>query len=1666
MMKRETKRRIAYYQDALPDMKKRVFAAALMLMIAVIVSITATYAWVTLSVAPVVSSVNTTMSANGALEIALSPDDGSQPQEYDIDESVTHSSDVKISNLRWGNLINLSDTAYGLQEMVLRPAQLNTASKESPLQVAAYGTDGRVDSVGNVSSDTVYTYAKWDETREKFQSAVEENQRNHYGVSAIASGKMDESAVIEDPIQNTLANEATAAHNAVNTAYKEDVPKKMSGMDTMLSKFAASKLDGKEAVFSPGEITAAYELYKAVYEVMEKQKDAYVALANLQSYIYAKNNATAYTPVEWSTLAGNPGGYESDTQQGGPLVGLTQFVADLNTAFNDANTLKAYSEGSENIVWSDINGIVSNMIHYSDMTLLLNGEEKKLTSLGASDAFSLLGGTKTVYIYNGILKRFEQLAITEDARMSEKNKASVTITVMNIPIKGVCYTKAKGPSDFALCLDDARNQKIIGGNVDILDTYGMAVDFWLRTNAEKTYLTLEGATVTDEEGNILSYDGVNRVWGSTGNLALTTNSTTQGGGSSYIFYADTPADQNRALASLEFMRVAFFAEINGEHTLLATASMDKENCFAVNGRVTVPLVIAGDNNGTTYSFTDEEGETQVGRAITKMTYDDAMRITAIIYLAGTEIHNDAVLAASDIEGQLNIQFGSSENLNTVGDNELLTAERIVSAELSHNSFDMATAEDASDLTTNVTVTVNGNQPDAVTAYFVREINATQGERQKSMTFTKQDETSETSPWIASHTFDAPGTYYLRHVRLDGVDYTLETPLRVEVKGGFSVANIRWNQVDRITSVYSVDNRYEITLGAQIASESPDKKPTAVQAVFMSENGEVRVPMTLGSGNEWSGTAEFGRSGVYTLSYFEIDNENYDVSEEEFKLSLSLGLHVVVENNGSKLTDDEFTEESAAEKEYYKKVAVDILDDSDSIPAALLEMNNAEDDTSVGKKTIHLFYSRGGSSTDTVYTELEWDETLGDGRYSGVLPIMEPGTYIFHCVMIGTDVLNRGNDDAPVYKITNHKPTKYITSESEYCAEKGEVQYVPLATTALIGPIKFENSGTADFSAEVKDEAGNIHTITQTVKSAATPGTMYVDGTIDKKYQAWYILLPLRSDETQEGTWEVVSISAYNCYDENDVYHASEKDPVVWTGDFSMLKTVVSSSVEITMESGKTELGGTDTPFMNNNYVRTVGMSVQILDGKGDAIPADKISSVVMNVTYNGNADVNRYGYEVSLKNQSYDIKFVSAQNNGVWTVDTDTSNFNWQYVGIYKVNSLIVTTSGGTKTINPGHNGVPTQYTVTSAAPTLDNIEITNVRGESVFGMTDGTVNGAFLQSYGGDAVNSPLAAMSVRVTPAAEGHTVSYASIPGFSLSLKLTYQDENKAPNGGYEWAEDVDTGYSDLTLEMLKNDTTYFAEATPLLAGTYKREVILKINDKEVDFSGNETIANALDSLMNEIEVYSVRPSLTVSEHTERVNGYVLKVNEVTTSYTKSTYPYGFDKNWSGDVSVDFESNGYISSTNTCTVYIPVTETTRDSRKALFFNSKEPAISGSNMGLDSEEVCPKIRLSLSMLNEGLMYEDITGVLVGNYEIPWTIKAGTWETESITIGKVSENWSRDTYQDGSGCNAKYYWGMNRTVFGTAEVERIDVPCKKADGSTCVYTMTLEKKLTISNPY
>ena len=1672
MMKRETKRRIAYYQEALPDMKKKVAAAALMLMIAVIVSVTATYAWITLSVAPVVSSVNTTMSANGTLEIALSNPEGTEPEDMDIDESVTSSTDVAVSNLRWGNLINLSHTSYGIDNLVLRPAQLNTASlKNSPLWGAVYGADGRISTL-----DSNYTYTKWD--------GVDFMASREYGVRAIASYKAGASAGTTAEY-NRMAEAVNVANRNVNNAYQL-VPGKMPAMSNMLSSFAQSKLDDAEKAFTSAELKAAYELYKAVYDAMLLECDAMVALANFQSYVAAQNDLdVTYVPLTWEELVAGKANYnaaDTTTKSKNGIVsitGLNQFISDLNIAKTDVECLEKYykgvGDGSMTVYWStggdaghQIANIVTNLLDYGTMTMVFNGQEQKLVSLNTSMAMDMLGlnGKHTnVYIYGGVLKRFEQQAIDESARMQGQTNAAVAtvkVTYMiTVTVHGDCYTKATGASNFMSNYATALGNKLIGTDVVAEDTYGMAVDFWLRTNAEETYLTLEGAMATEADGTIYSYDGVNRVWGSTGNTALTTNSTTQGGGSCYIYYADTPEDMMRSLDLLRSMKVAF-VDKNG--TMLALASMDTDSYYAVNGRITVPLAIE-ETSGVPYTYIDETQAERTGRAVTMMTHDESMWVTAIIYLDGAYLGNDNVLSAADIDGQLNIQFGSSVDLETVGDSDLLTAERSVSADADPKSLDWAAALTDADLTTNVTVTVDGTEPETVTAFFVRAINSTQGERQAEMTFTEV--VGEKGKWTASYKFDAPGVYYLRHVRLDGVDYALEDPVKVEVEG-FSISEVRWGESEAQTTIYTPDSAYETTVSAKITSDNSSKLPKTVQARFLRDDGiMVNVDMRYDPSGIWSGTGTFYRSGTYALQYMLLDGEYYDITERGYELTLYLGLSVAAFNDGSTL-QDEYDPDLTP---YSKNVGVIISDnDGNKLPVYEYdEAGNIETDSNGNPKLLswaenaRLRYSPGSSAVNSVDTDLTWNEA--EGWFTGTLPIVNPGRYTFYDVTIDGDSLTRATE-APVFTVMPPDPPKYVTSQS------AELQFAPLTNDGIIGPIKITDAQTAALVAEVYN---SVSKQTYLIPNSAALDT-YLDEdenfvlseanglmTYDSARDSWVVTPKYTAGgaETQEGVWSVKNIYVWNYMDESGTLVEYDRHEV-WSDssyNFSGLTTEISCSLNVTMEPGTTTLGSATTPFMTSHYVKDIGMKVRMLDNAGRTITGSVMDKLSMSlaVSYASNTGSNynaAYGYEVVGRTESYTIPFVYDAEKKYGVVDTTHSNYFWQYVGEYKVDGLSVSVNGTALSADK-ISGVPAMYTVTSAGPDANNLSIKNIsQAATEFGKNDGT----FLQSH------NPGVAVTLQLTYKDENGDMKEAvnaRVAGTEVVLNMLYQDGNSAPNGGYTWTGS--STYSVLELPMANTNTgtmQYDSVASPLLAGTYKLSVTLKAGGTEKTVSG---ITGG--KTLSDIEVYSMKPSLTVSEYTQRT-GYVLTDTELMSG---DTHQFGFNqerqKSWfdgpPSNLKYATYTNGYDTTTNTCTVYIPLVEVSESKSGytgyALVHND-----SAENAKSSSSNPCPSVQLQL--LNLDTTYGNITISTTGSKgsSLTWTFDStNAYKSNANRLGGVSGNHQETVSSGWQSCTTQRYYFTTRSVFGSATISTIDVPY-----NGCTYKLTLEKPLTLNNPY
>ena len=1506
-MKRDTEKRIASYKKALPRIREKGFAAGLALLLSAIIAVSATFAWVTLSRAPEVSAVATTLAANGALEIALSKPDGSEPSDADFDESVGLSTDVTVTNLQWGNLINISDASYGIDDLELRPAQLNTGSlATSPLYGAVYGADGRVEKLSSQ-----YTYATWDSGRKLFLASGDR------GVRAISSYTVESLGVDEAAYADFEARYAKvlSAHTEVGTAYYGGLTGTIGGLGDVMSTYLQSKLNekgygtgDKNIPLTTAQLQAVCTTHDALCAAMEKECDALVALANLQQYVFAKQNGAdgmdlPYSEVTWETLKNSPQRYDragtqhktgnavKEPADAISLTDLIQFVKDYNTAAADNKTLRALvekSNGGTTVYSNEIDGPVNRLVNPGKG--MIDGKTFSEWMNGSKlDLLSLKSGDHLVTLCDGLLKRFEQVASDNRLPASTKTsanaapvsaKASYKGLRVDINMTGHLCTDASGASSFQQDFGKLPTAaELTQANKVAEDTYGMAVDFWIRSNHESTYLTLEGATTIDESGNVLRYDGKNRVWGATGNTALTTDSTTQGGGSCYVYYADTPEDMQRSLDLMEFMKVAFVSQ---DGTLLAKANMDTEHYLAVNGRVTVPLVISQiESEKYTVKLEDDTEETRY--AIKHMKLDEKTLITAIIYIDGDNLQNTQVLSAANIQGQLNLQFSSSEQMTTVGDNKLLTAERYVTASVSKKSFDFDAP--GGDLTTRVTVEVEGSDPQTVEAFFVRAVNNSQGQRCEPIAFTKQTDGS----WTGDYTFELPGVYYLRYVRLDRVDYALAEPCRVDVSG-FAVSAVDWSEgLANAKEYYTTESSYAESVSIKFAGTEGSRVPTSVQARFIRDDGNaVNIDTKYNAAKSaWEGTGVFTASGNYTLSYLILDGNYYDISQFAKTLNLHMGLRAAVYNKNSSLMDEFDSQNPQLVRN--KNVQVSILDSSGQRISEL--------------KGLKLYYTSGSGGANTVDTDLTWglsekDESgqisiVETGYYEGTLPLINAGRYRFYQLRLDTQNTITSVTEAPVYTIVPPNTPEYdATSASEYNGQ--QVNFMPLKANATMGPLRISDSAAAELAAVVYNSATGEYYDIPKADVQSLSGTMYY---VNEGGGYWKLNLPTYEKDgkaIQDGTWQLVCLKLWNCFDgtTNQDNYRTDKNPLIWCGsteeaaaymtrekltadqtlDFSKLSTTVSCTVNVAMEPGQTVLGDKNADFMTQYKVSELGMSVSITDDAGRTIPANKLGEVKLTVNYAGNSGSNVavYGYEVKGTAPTHSI-IMAQQADGSWTPRSQ-DNIIWQYVGEYKVSDLSVSVGGTTQSFPAGGHGVPEMYTITSKAPTAANLEIKSAKlDQTEFGKSNGAVTGAFLASY------SPKVTVDMTFSPLDVSGQM-YAVVPDMSVTVDYQYQNGTSAPNGGYSWTGD--TGYESYT-DTCSTPTvsggkySFIASGSKtLLAGRYA--VSGTLHWKENGQPMTKSVGN-----LGSINVWSVQPTVTVTG----VNYAGQQANEVLVNPTGS-------------------------------------------------------------------------------------------------------------------------------------------------------------------------------------
>ncbi len=673
------------------SVRKKLMAALAMLLVACIMTVSSTYAWFTLSTAPEVKGITTTVGANGNLEIALGEFDtvyGTDSPDSNIGDSVMQITD---RNLTWGNLIDLSDASYGLDNIVLYPSRLNAAGTalqfRSPLKYPAYGADGRITELKTGTMLGQY------EQGIGFSGLAVPNKAGVNAVGAAASVSEREFAVLNNQAAvtsyNTLAERA--AITAINT------------YGGQLAKVALNNQNsGDEVVIAEADITVLKNLVNKLQE--SNENIGYSVRAALLTYI-ASSDSPAANDDAWKTMnntfadktleeinaivATELGGWPALTE-----VYYNEYHAIATTLSNALTTLPATGDST----WGTVKTVVGDMLNASQ--ILVCGET--ISAIKAAKAAQDAAGANNDATPD-VTDAFEKVTsdaingnlsfgfaagsgiFSDIAKMTGNYTAYITfpdgVSVEGIPLKDVTKpvnvektTTAAVSSDqtsldtlvadtngllgaLATVAADYEAPASTGNEVQALtDTFGYTVDFLFRTNAVDSYLQLQ----TDAADRIYSDNGA--------------DATTRGEGSYISFNISEEYTADRIQDLMGAVRVVFYENPGDtavtEANILGVATLDTAAGATDAGAFKAPLKLKdytiADNGVITINADKADAK------LKGLTANVATKVSVLVYLDGDLVDNTMVGIATNMAGSMNLQFSSSASLTPMEYNDLHT----------------------------------------------------------------------------------------------------------------------------------------------------------------------------------------------------------------------------------------------------------------------------------------------------------------------------------------------------------------------------------------------------------------------------------------------------------------------------------------------------------------------------------------------------------------------------------------------------------------------------------------------------------------------------------------------------------------------------------------------------------------------------------------------------------------------------------------------------------------------------------------------------------------------------------------------------------------------------------------------------------------------------------
>lgn len=653
------------------SIRAKLISAVAMLLVAVIMVVSSTYAWFTLSTAPEVTGITTQIGANGALEMALLPADGNIAG---ITSQVGDSSiAMKDKNITWGNLVDLSDYAiYGLDKILLYPSALNMDAETgnilgAPVQIPMYGPDGRVDKL-----DTTKTMTSiYDAVNENFSAG-----KGGFGVRAIgAASGMTELQLAYRNSRSQAANATAAATTLaaqilngngsalanIAIEYAVDVSKASFDKDDVdalraLVDGLQGTTDAEGKVVTVGAITSiekAYKLYIAAFATSKAAQTAKIdeKLA-LSIYNAAVNDNVSLANVvtmlgsHLETLAPNIKASIDKLAVTRTQVSAADSVLDgleATLATNPEATFK----------WDDIKGAMTPLANPSNMVV----NDKSVSGLKEN-----LGDlVSSITSQGGLIVSMQSGAgvFADIADHCGDYSASVTIEEVvygGITLKGMTArmnTKtSENPTFLAVTATAAETASSPAGSatdsaLPFSEFYGYVIDMAFRTNAAESNL-------------LLQTEATDRIYGDENN-----NEQTMGHGSTMTYTTLDPNFTPDQMATLmECLRIVFFTpDTKGANLgkVLVHAKLDMSKKTINGTEVSAPIMLYKVENGEEVFLDGSEGKAPV---ITALTQNTPTAVSVMVYLDGERLTNADVSAtvAQSMTGSMNLQFASSAKL--------------------------------------------------------------------------------------------------------------------------------------------------------------------------------------------------------------------------------------------------------------------------------------------------------------------------------------------------------------------------------------------------------------------------------------------------------------------------------------------------------------------------------------------------------------------------------------------------------------------------------------------------------------------------------------------------------------------------------------------------------------------------------------------------------------------------------------------------------------------------------------------------------------------------------------------------------------------------------------------------------------------------------------------